>query len=145
MPRKKTERIDSEMKAAAVAAYQLTGTLLRAGKVAGCSRRTLNNEMNRDPKFMEAMKDAKATFGEGLEDLALKRILDEKFKGSTILLMQRLNAELPEKYKHRTETKIEGEIKVVTAVPRPAIDKPEVKRIAKKHGVPASLDEALDD
>lgn len=76
------------------------GTIRKACEVTGVSRRGYRKWMTEDVGFSERIDGAKTDFGEGLEEIALDRIKNpDKGKGSDILLIGLLNANLPHKYR----------------------------------------------
>jgi len=114
-----SQRLTEEQKKKAIEAYAKHGTLNKAGEVAGVSRITLWREMKRNKAFKEAMENAKQEYVEGLENLLDERIRDGDDKASAILLMFKLKAERPDKYRETISHKVDADIKVISAVPRP--------------------------
>jgi bifunctional DNA-binding transcriptional regulator/antitoxin component of YhaV-PrlF toxin-antitoxin module len=76
------------------------GTIRKACQVAGVARPTYYVWNSNDPEFAEAADAARKSFAESLEELALDRVKNpEKGKGSDILLLGLLNANMPHKFR----------------------------------------------
>ena len=75
------------------------GTISQAAKVIGVHRKTV--EMwQKDPEFAEDLHAARLAFAEMLEGIALDRVRNpDKNRGSDVLLLGLLNANLPAKYR----------------------------------------------
>ena len=76
------------------------GTIHKACSVVDVTRGMYRRWVSEDPEFSGRVDSAKVDFGESLEDIALDRIKNpDKGKGSDILLIGLLNANLPHKYR----------------------------------------------
>jgi hypothetical protein len=76
------------------------GTIHKACRVMDMTRWAYRTWVAEDPGFSQRVDGAKVDFGESLEDIALDRIRNpDKGKGSDILLIGLLNANLPHKYR----------------------------------------------
>ena len=76
------------------------GTIHKACSVVDVTRGMYRRWVSEDPEFSGRVDSAKGDFGESLEDIALDRIKNpDKGKGSDILLIGLLNANLPHKYR----------------------------------------------
>ena len=83
-----------------LAALEEWGTVRKACQVAGVGRRTFHYWETDDPEFSVSVDLARRAFAESLEDLALARVQNpDKGKGSDILLIGLLNANMPHKYR----------------------------------------------
>ena len=123
-------RITEEQKQVAIEAYARSGNLSIAAKAAGVSRWTLWNEGKRNAKFRKALDNSKGSYTDTLEAILDRRIVDGYEKGdkaSAILLMFKLKAEMPEKYREHIDHKIEGEFVFVSHIPRPEQKQIEIK------------------
>lgn len=81
-------------------AYAREGSLLAARRVTGVTRWSYRQWVIEDPGFSHRVDESKADFGESLEGLALERVRNpDKNRGSDVLLMGLLNANLPHKYR----------------------------------------------
>ena len=81
-------------------AYAEEGSLLAARLVTGITRWRYRQWVIEDPGFSKRIDDAKGDFGESLEALALHRVRNpDKSRGSDVLLIGLLNANLPHKYR----------------------------------------------
>jgi hypothetical protein len=100
--RSNTERKNdaAKRKAFFLATYEEWGTIKRACEVADITRKTYKNWLFRDAAFSSDMAEARRAFGEMLEGIALERVMNpDKGKGSDLLLLGMLNANMSEKYR----------------------------------------------
>ena len=104
----------------AVEAYTNYGTLHMAAKSIGTSRRSLARAIKADEEFAQEMEQAKLTHIDLLENILFERIQEGKGR-SDLLLMFKLKAELPNKYRDNVTQRHEGTInlQVISGVPRP--------------------------
>jgi len=87
-------------KALFLKAYGEYGTVLKACEVAGIARNTYVKWQAADHEFSKDLDQRKQAFGENLEGIALERVKNpDKNRGSDILLLGLLNANLPAKYR----------------------------------------------
>ena len=83
-----------------IATLEEYGTIRKACKVSGIPRTTYDIWNRDDPEFSQAMDLARRSFAESLEELALDRVRNpEKGKGSDVLLLGLLNANMPHKFR----------------------------------------------
>ena len=81
-------------------AYRKIGTRSGAFRVAKISKDTYEKWMKFEPDFMRAVSEARQEFGEYLEEVALERVKNpDKNRGSDVLLLGLLNANLPTKFR----------------------------------------------
>ena len=81
-------------------AYAVSGTILAASRAIGIHRNTCLDWVKSDLDFAKEFENAKVSFAETLEDIALDRIRNpDKSRGSDVLLMALLNANMPSKYR----------------------------------------------
>ena len=81
-------------------AYRKIGTHSGAFRVAKISKDTYNKWMKTEPDFMREVSEARHEFGEYLEEIALERVKNpDKNRGSDVLLLGLLNANLPQKFR----------------------------------------------
>ena len=81
-------------------AYRKIGTRSGAFRVAKISKDTYERWMKFEPDFMRAVSEARQEFGEYLEEIALERVKNpDKNRGSDVLLLGLLNANLPQKFR----------------------------------------------
>ncbi len=113
------DRITEEQKALVIEALHKSGNNTIAAQKAGIDRKTITRECKRDKKFAQDVLEARQSYGELLEAIADKRIKDGTDKGSAILLIFRLKSIFPEKYRETQTVKHEGNIKIITGIPRP--------------------------
>tara|TARA_R110000824_G_scaffold45667_1_gene131941 strand:- start:10937 stop:11470 length:534 start_codon:yes stop_codon:yes gene_type:complete len=100
--RTNAERIDDAVKRKAVflAAYEEWGTIKKACEAAGMSRMSYRNWEKADPEFVKHLDLMKQSFAESLESIALDRVKNpDKNRGSDVLLLGLLNANLPAKFR----------------------------------------------
>jgi hypothetical protein len=87
-------------KALFLVAYEEFGNVRGAVKAVRVGRHTYERWIREDPEFMRAVERAKQAFGEYLEELALERVRNpDKNRGSDVLLLALLNANLPAKFR----------------------------------------------
>ena len=90
----------AKRKALFLKSYGELGTVRDAVRVVGITRGAYRRWMNDDPEFMRSVDEAKQEHGEYLEGLALERVTNpDKNRGSDVLLLALLNANLPQKYR----------------------------------------------
>ena len=81
-------------------AYEEHGTIRKACEIAGIVRGTYTNWHVADYEFAREMDLRKQAFSEVLEEIALDRVRNpDKGKGSDILLLGVLNANMPQKFR----------------------------------------------
>ena len=81
-------------------AYRKIGTRSGAFRVAKVSKDMYDRWMKRDADFTKAVLEARQEFGEYLEEIALERVKNpDKNRGSDLLLLGLLNANLPQKFR----------------------------------------------
>jgi molybdenum-dependent DNA-binding transcriptional regulator ModE len=82
-----------------LAAYEEWGTIRKACEIAGISRHSYGN-WQKDHEFASRMDLMRQSFAESLEQLALDRVRNpDKNRGSDVLLIGLLNANMPQKYR----------------------------------------------
>ena len=112
-------KVSDEVRKKAIEAYAKSGILAVAAKEAGVCRTTLWAEAKRNKAFRDALEEAKASYCDVLEIILNKRIMDGHDKMSALLLMFKMKAEMPNKYRERIEHKVESNIKIISGIPRP--------------------------
>ena len=81
-------------------AFREIGTRSGAFRAANISKATYDRWIWVDPDFMRKVSEAQVEFGEYLEGIALERVKNpDKNRGSDVLLLGLLNANLPTKYR----------------------------------------------
>lgn len=87
-------------KAIFLAAYEEWGTVKKACEITGIKRPTYFWWNQIDPEFSKDLDSMKQSFAESLEELALDRVKNpDKNRGSDLLLIGLLNANMPQKYR----------------------------------------------
>ena len=90
----------AKRKAIFLSAYEEWGTIKKACEVAGISREGYKNWHTGDLEFVKQLEFMKESFAESLEVLALERVQNpDKNRGSDVLLLGLLNANMPAKYR----------------------------------------------
>jgi len=112
-------RLDEAKKEQVIKAYAIHGNYKKAAEAVGVSRSSVFNEMKKSAVFKKAMEEAKACYVDDLEAILDKRIKDGTDKMSGILLMFKLKAEQPDKYRENVSHKVEGSVKITTHIPGP--------------------------
>ncbi len=115
------ERITKEQKDKVLEALQKSGNNTIAAQHAGIDRKTITRECKRDKKFAADVLSARDSYADLLESIADKRIRDGNDKASGILLIFRLKALRPDMYRESQTVHHEGNIKIISGVPRPEI------------------------
>ena len=81
-------------------AYRLLGSVPRAAKEAGVDRSTVYR-WTKDSEFKDQYNEAIEDFRDGLQDIAMDRLREQKAKDNPALLIAMLQAHWPEKYTKR--------------------------------------------
>ena len=83
-----------------VEALEQWGTIRKACEVSNVPRRTHFTWVRNDPEYSVSVDLARRSFAESLEEIALDRVRNpEKGKGSDVLLLGLLNANMPHKFR----------------------------------------------
>ncbi len=127
-------RITAEQKAKVIEALHKSGNNTIAAAHAGVDRNCITRECKRDKKFARDIQVARDAYADVLESIADKRIRDDTDKASAILLMFRLKALRPNMYRDNQTIHHEGNIKIISGVPR-SID----PRTTEKHKINTEL------
>ena len=133
----------NDRKALFLKAIEEHGTVLSACRVAGVPRGTYQRWTQTDPDFVRTLGYSRMSFAESLEDLALNRVRNpDKNRGSDVLLIGLLNANMPQKYRPQIEMS-EDSAKDLIHEWRTAAR--EVKKDAPAEGVeiPAAVEKTL--
>jgi len=112
-------RITEAQKAIVLDALTKSGNNTIAAQRAGIDTRTILRERKRDKKFNADYLAARDSYADVLEAIADRRIRDDNDKASAILLIFRLKALRPDIYRDNQTVKHEGNIKIISGVPRP--------------------------
>ena len=84
-------------------AYEEHGTIRGAAAAAGISRDSYRRWHAEDMEFVRRLDDVKQSFAESLEELSLERVRNpDKNRGSDLLLITLMNANMPSKYRPQT-------------------------------------------
>lgn len=122
------KKINHEVKEAAIEALRYHGTMQYAAKVCGVSVRTLNEEMRRSEVFKRRVLEARAEGKSNIADRAIELIKSYAFGENTEKTdRNRLTAAiaLANAYEPgfrgttQVQGKIDHDVRVITAVPRP--------------------------
>jgi hypothetical protein len=96
----KRMELSAERKSIFLAAYEEWGTVRKSCEIADIKKATYKAWHVKDWEFAQAMAEARYSFAESLEDLALERVRNpDKNRGSDVLLIGLLNANMPQKYR----------------------------------------------
>mgnify|MGYP003140936028 CR=1 FL=1 len=83
-----------------LAAYEEWGTVKKGCEAAGVTRKAYEKWNERDPDFTRSVDLVRQSFAESLEAIALERVKNpDKSRGSDVLLLGLLNANMPAKYR----------------------------------------------
>ena len=120
--------------------FEECGTVSAACRATGIARSSVKLWVIDDPEFAEELHSARVAFAEMLEGIALDRVRNpDKNRGSDVLLLGLLNANLPSKYRPQFAMS-EDSAKDLILEWRKAVK--EVKQDESKNA-PASLPEPL--
>ena len=87
-----------------LAALSEWGTIKKSCALASLTYDTYKDWHAADYKFAERCTEARYTFAESLEELALERVTNpDKNRGSDVLLLGLLNANMPKKYRPQVQ------------------------------------------
>ncbi len=131
-------KLTQEVKEKALEALRERGTMQYAAKVAGVAVRTLRNEMKRSEVFKRRVEEAREDGKQTISDKNLQFVQDVA-EGKTEVKMPQLTANLAilnwalPGFRGTTNVqgKIEHNVRVITAVPRPKYDELEAPPIVK--------------
>ncbi len=112
-------RITPEQKAKVIEALAKSGNNTIAAQHAGIDRHAITRECKRDKKFAADVLASKDAYADVLEAILDNRIKNDKDKMGAILLMFSLKANRPDKYRELSTVKHEGNIRIISGVPRP--------------------------
>tara|TARA_Y100000296_G_C5016042_1_gene177470 strand:+ start:18 stop:527 length:510 start_codon:yes stop_codon:yes gene_type:complete len=80
------------------------GTVKKACELSGVGLRTYTRWVADDYEFSSKCEEARHTFAESLEEIALERVTNpDKNRGSDVLLLGLLNANMPKKYRPQVQ------------------------------------------
>mgnify|MGYP003140141351 CR=1 FL=1 len=97
---KKRKAEADKRKESFLVAFEEWGTIRRACDVASIPRGTYERWHSEDPDFSKSVDLARRSFAESLEEIALERVRNpNKGKGSDVLLLGLLNANMPQKFR----------------------------------------------
>jgi hypothetical protein len=113
-------RITDTQKALVLEAIAKSGNYTIAAQHAGITRETIRQEAKRDKKFDIDIQSARDAYADVLEAILDKRLKNDNDKMGAILLMFALKANKPDKYRELSTVKHEGNIKIISGVPRPS-------------------------
>ena len=118
--------LTEEQREIVIKTYEEKGNLKSAADAIDVSRLYLNKAIKADKKLKQAMDDAYFTYCDSLMEL-----IDDVAKGKkevkaaqSNIIMFHAKKVMPE-YRERSTQKVEGEIKVITGIPRPKKGKKE--------------------
>ena len=134
-----------QRKALFISAYEEWGTVRKACELTGINRRTYQNWHSGDNEFANEMVHAKRTFGETLEDIALDRVKNpDKGKGSDLLLLGMLNANMSEKYRPNMAMNEDSAREVITELRKISREKSGAESTQEKgSNLPAPMEKTL--
>ena len=99
-PNTKRKEESAQRKKVFLAAFVEWGTVKKSCELAGVTTNAYKAWYTNDWEFAQAVAEARYSFAESLEDLALERVKNpDKNRGSDVLLLGLLNANMPKKYR----------------------------------------------
>lgn len=121
-------KINEEQKNKVVAVYEVKGNLVDAAAAVSMSARTLIREKKRNKAFREAMEEAKEVYCENIKRKMHNMTEDREAKQPQFLaIMAQARANMPE-YRDKAELHVNGNIKIISSVPRPEKKEKKVKK-----------------
>ena len=97
-----------------LAALSEWGTIKKSCALASLTYDTYKDWHAADYKFAERCTEARYTFAESLEELALERVTNpDKNRGSDVLLLGLLNANMPKKYRPQVQMSDESSKEII--------------------------------
>jgi hypothetical protein len=96
----KRKELSASRKVQFLAVYEKCGTIRKSCEVLGIGRDVYKKWHAYDWEFAQAIAETRFAFAESLEELALERVKNpDKNRGSDVLLLGLLNANMPQKYR----------------------------------------------
>jgi hypothetical protein len=130
-----------------LAAYEEYGTIRASCRAAGVSQAAYLNWHARDDEFVKELELKKRSFAESLEELALDRVRNpDKNRGSDLLLIGLLNANMPSKYRPQFAMSEDSAKELITEWRKAARDIGRVSRPTKDENgaeLPTSVERTL--
>ena len=119
------------------------GTVKKACELAGVSRQTYIWWRQVDPDFVQSVDLARQVFAEALEEIALERVKNpDKNRGSDVLLLGLLNANMPSKFRPQTAMSEDSAKELITEWRKASREVSRDKGVAEQD-LPQNLQETL--
>ena len=127
-----------------LAGLKETGTILNGLRKAEVSRHVYKVWMARDPEFPEKVADARAEFGEALEEVVVGIVMDpEAVKRTPVLAITLLNANLPFKYRPTAIVQEDTARELLKDIRKMAQNAPKVKETEEDTQVEKQIEDIL--
>ena len=131
-------------KALFLKAFREIGTRSGAFRIAKISRKAYDVWISEDPDFMRLVANAQLEFGEYLEEIALERVKNpDKNRGSDVLLLGLLNANLPTKFRPQFAMSEDSAKDLIIEWRKAARDKARGEKVEEPEALPASVEKTL--
>jgi hypothetical protein len=131
-------------KALFLKAFREIGTRSGAFRIAKISRKAYEVWILEDPDFMRLVANAQMEFGEYLEEIALERVKNpDKNRGSDVLLLGLLNANLPTKFRPQFAMSEDSAKDLIIEWRKAARDKVRGEKVEEPEALPASVEKTL--
>ena len=131
-------------KAAFLRAFRAVGTRNGAFRIAKITKGTYDTWIADDPEFMRAVADAQVAFGEYLEEIALERVKNpDKNRGSDVLLLGLLNANLPTKFRPQFAMSEDSAKDLIIEWRKAARDRVREEKVREPEELPVSVERTL--
>ena len=125
-------------------AFRETGTRSGACRIARVSKSTYDRWISVDPEFMRAVSDARVEFGEYLEEIALERVKNpDKNRGSDVLLLGLLNANLPTKFRPQFAMSEDSAKDLIIEWRKAARERASEEKVEEPEALPVSVERTL--
>jgi hypothetical protein len=131
-------------KALFLKAFREIGTRSGAFRIAEISKATYDRWIWVDPDFMRKVSEAQVEFGEYLEEIALERVKNpDKNRGSDVLLLGLLNANLPTKFRPQFAMSEDSAKDLIIEWRKAARDRVREEKVKEPEALPASVEKTL--
>jgi|TARA_R100000687_G_C6378113_1_gene131283 hypothetical protein len=131
-------------KALFLKAFREIGTRSGAFRIAKISRKAYDVWISEDPDFMRLVANAQLEFGEYLEEIALERVKNpDKNRGSDVLLLGLLNANLPTKFRPQFAMSEDSAKDLIIEWRKAARDRAHEEKVKEPEALPASVEKTL--
>ena len=124
--------------------FEECGTVSAACRATGIARSSVKAWAADDPEFAEELHTARVAFAEMLEGIALERVRNpDKNRGSDVLLLGLLNANLPSKYRPQFAMSEDSAKDLIVEWRKAARDRVREEKVKEPEELPVSVERTL--